>query len=227
MRLLGCSLSITVRQALPTAVGRTQPSSVMPVVRSSESASGTVTQSLMPSKLSAPPNFPVALRTGPLSVPVLPRPEATAVVVAPVSSKPHAPTRLDGACGPTVSVTVTVFGEPVAPGAVKVMSVVYVPTAKSVIVGVAVTVAAFVPPVGDTLSHAAFSDAVQLIEPEPVFETLTVLVAGLLPPTVAVNASVAGVTDNTGGGGGSTVSVTVTVFGEPVAPAAASVMSSV
>ena len=57
--------------------------------------------------------------------------------------------------------------------------------------------------------------------------TDTVLAAGSVPPTVAVNASVAGVTDSTGGGGGSTVSVTVTVFGEPVAPGAASVMSSV
>src|SRR5258708_2685950 len=94
-------------------------------------------------------------------------------------------------------------------------------------VGVAVTVPALAPLPGDTLSQVTFSDAVQLIEPEPVFETLTVLAAGSVPPTVAVNASVAGVTDSTGGGGGSTVSVTVTVFGEPVAPAAASVMSSV
>src|SRR4051812_1525024 len=115
---------MTVRHALPTAVGRTQPSSVMPVVRSRESASATVTQSLTPSKLSAPPNLPAVLRTGPLIVPVLPRPEASAVEVAPVSSKPQAPTRLDGACGPTVSVTATVLGEPVAPGAVNVTSVV-------------------------------------------------------------------------------------------------------
>jgi hypothetical protein len=53
------------------------------------------------------------------------------------------------------------------------------------------------------------------------------LAAGSEPPWVAVNASVEGVTDSAGGGGGSTVSVTVTVFGEPLAPEAASVMSSV
>jgi hypothetical protein len=94
-------------------------------------------------------------------------------------------------------------------------------------VGVAVTVPAFVPLPGETLSQVALSDAVQLIEPLPVLLTETVFAAGSLPPTVAVNARVAGVTDKTGGGGGSTVSVTVTVFGEPVAPAAASVMSSV
>src|SRR6476469_6099673 len=151
MRSLCCSLSMTVRQAVPTAVGRTQPSSVMPVVRSSEFESATVTQLLVPLKLSAPPNLPAALRPAPLIAPVLPRPEASAVVVALVSSKPHAPTRLDGACGPTV--TVTVFGEPVAPGAVNVTSVVYVPTASPAIVGVAVTVPAFVPLPGETLSH--------------------------------------------------------------------------
>ena len=66
----------------------------MPVVRSRLSASGTVTQSLTPSKLSAPPNLPAAVRVAPLIVPVLPRPEASAAVVPVVSSKPQAPTRL-------------------------------------------------------------------------------------------------------------------------------------
>ena len=64
MRLPGCSFIRTVRQRDPIAVGRTQASSVMPVVRSSESASATVTQSLTPSKLSAPPNLPPVLRAG-------------------------------------------------------------------------------------------------------------------------------------------------------------------
>ena len=82
------------------------------------------------------------------------------------------------------------------------------PTARPAIVGVAVTVPAFVPLPGDTLSQEALSDAVQLIEPLPVLLTDTVLAAGSVPPWVAVNASVAGVTDSTGGGGGSTVSVT-------------------
>ncbi len=123
MRSPGCSLSRTVRQPDPTAVGRTHASSVMPVVRSSESASGTVTQSLMPSKLSAPPKRPPVLRVGPLSVPVLPRPDASAVVVPDASSKPHAPTRFE-ATGLTVNVTATVLGEPVAPGAVTVTSAV-------------------------------------------------------------------------------------------------------
>src|SRR3954451_15162282 len=110
---------MTVRHALPTAVGRTQPSSVMPVVRSRESASATVTQSLTPSKLRAPPNLPAVLRTGPLIVPVLPRPDASSAVVPDVSPKPRAPPRLfDGE--PTLSVTPIVFGEPVAPDVVAV-----------------------------------------------------------------------------------------------------------
>src|SRR4051795_8324088 len=102
------------------AVGRTHASSVMPVVRSRLLASGTLTQSLTPSKLSAEPYRPAGVREGPLSVPPLPRPEAAVAVVPDASSKPQAPTRLEGAAGPTVRVTGTVAGEPPAPAAVTV-----------------------------------------------------------------------------------------------------------
>src|SRR4051812_19703953 len=62
---------------------------VMPVVRSSDGLSATVTQSLRPSKLRARPKRP-ATRLGPLSVPGLP---AVEVAMSPaVSSKPQAPT---------------------------------------------------------------------------------------------------------------------------------------
>jgi hypothetical protein len=101
------------------ALGRIQASMVIPVVRSSESASGTVTQSLTPSKLSALPKRPEALRVAPLSVPVLARPDESVAVVPDASSKPHAPTRFVDA-GLTVSVTATVLGEPVAPAVVAV-----------------------------------------------------------------------------------------------------------
>ena len=53
------------------------------------------------------------------------------------------------------------------------------------------------------------------------------MAAGDAPPAVPLNDSVAGVTDSAGGVGGSTVNVTATVFGEPVAPAAVTVMSVV
>ena len=93
-----------------------------------------------------------------------------------------------GVGGLTVSVTVIVFGEPVAPVAVTVTSVVYVPAASPVIDGVTVIVPAFVPLAGDTLSHVALSDAVQSIVPPPVLLTASVLAAGSEPPAVAVNA---------------------------------------
>ncbi|MEA2129081.1 MAG: hypothetical protein QOJ85_1972 [Solirubrobacteraceae bacterium] len=74
-------------------VGLTHASSVMPVVRSSDAASATVTRSLTPSKLSALPNLPVVVRSGPLIVPALDCPEASAAVVPAVSSNPYAATR--------------------------------------------------------------------------------------------------------------------------------------
>src|SRR3954453_11839630 len=67
------SLSSTVRQ-FDTTAGLTQASRVMPVVRSRELASGTVTQSLTPLNDSPPPFFP-ATCVGPASVPVFPEPE--------------------------------------------------------------------------------------------------------------------------------------------------------
>src|SRR4051794_9280085 len=91
----------------------------MPVVRSSELASATVTWSLIPSKLNAPPNLPDAERVAPSIAPVLARPDASVAVVPDGSSKPHAPTSAADAAA-TVSVTATVLGDPVAPGLVAV-----------------------------------------------------------------------------------------------------------
>ena len=65
--------------------------------------------------------------------------------------------------------------------------------------GVTVTVPAFVPLPGDTLSQLTPSDAVQSIDPPPVFETANVLAAGDAPPAVPLNDSVAGVTDRPAG----------------------------
>src|SRR5689334_3760717 len=110
---------MTQRQSEPRAVGCTQASRVMPVVRSRLFASATVTQLLVPLKLNAPPNLPAATWVAPVMVPGLFWPEESAAVVPVVSSKPHAPTRLVEA-GLTVSVTATVLGEPVAPAVVAV-----------------------------------------------------------------------------------------------------------
>ena len=60
----------------------------MPVVRSSDAASATVTESLTPSKESAPPYLPAAAQVGPfVSVPLLPKPEASGAEVPLPSSK--------------------------------------------------------------------------------------------------------------------------------------------
>ena len=57
---------------------------------------------------------------------------------------------------------------------------------------------------------------------------MTVLSAGMAPPFVPVKARLPGVTESAGpGGGGVTVSVTGTIRGEPVAPAAAIVTFAV
>ena len=71
----------------------THASSVIPVVRSSELESATLTMSLTPSKDSARPNFPEADETAPLIAPALPLPELSAADAPPVSSNAYAATR--------------------------------------------------------------------------------------------------------------------------------------
>src|SRR5262245_8613616 len=68
-------LWITSRQSLDTAVGLTHASSVMPVVRSSELASGTLTRLLVPLNDSAPPYLPLVDQVVFDVVPTLPLPE--------------------------------------------------------------------------------------------------------------------------------------------------------
>jgi hypothetical protein len=65
-------------------VGFTHASSVRPAVRSSAAASGTATQSPVPSNDIERPNCPVALRVAPVIVPVklLPDESRTAPVVS-------------------------------------------------------------------------------------------------------------------------------------------------
>src|SRR5215207_6252443 len=74
VRLPAVSFVTTVRQVL-LADGRTQASSVMPVVKSSEPESATVTRSSVPSNVSAPPDLPEAVQVAPEMLPELPLPE--------------------------------------------------------------------------------------------------------------------------------------------------------
>src|SRR3954447_1497537 len=97
-----------VRQAL-TVVGRTQASSVIPLVRSSEFASATVTRLFDPLKESAPPNLPAVVRVAPVIAPGLLEPELSVAVVPVASSKPSAVTSPVGGGGAVLdTVTATV-----------------------------------------------------------------------------------------------------------------------
>ena len=71
----------TVRHVVPAALGLTQPSRVMPLVRSSVALSATVTQLLEPLKLRAPPYLPEVLQVVFVSVPVLFLPDESGTVV--------------------------------------------------------------------------------------------------------------------------------------------------
>src|SRR2546423_14947710 len=76
-----------------SAVGLTHASSVIPFVRSSELASGTVTRLLVPSKATAAPYLPVADHVAvALSEPALPLPEESAAAVPVPSPKEYAAT---------------------------------------------------------------------------------------------------------------------------------------
>src|SRR5882724_7769738 len=89
----GRSLKIAVRQLPLSALGSTQASSVMPVVRWSAAESGTLTYELrLGLNDSALPYFPLELHVAPEIVPVLPFPEASATVVPAPSPNEYAAT---------------------------------------------------------------------------------------------------------------------------------------
>src|SRR5436190_77247 len=78
-------------------MGLTQASRVIPVVRSREAESLTVTQLLTPLNDRAPPYLPEVDQEVLATVPVLELPEASAAVVPDPSLKPYAATRPVGA----------------------------------------------------------------------------------------------------------------------------------
>ena len=82
-----------------TVDGLTQASSVIPVVRCSDAASGIVTSALVPLNCNALPNLPDVDQVAFVIVPLLPFPDASATVVPDPSSNPYAATRPDGAAG--------------------------------------------------------------------------------------------------------------------------------
>src|SRR4051812_30568946 len=141
-------------------------------------------------------------------------PPAVAVNVRPAGVTDSA----GGRTGSTVNVTGMVLGDPAAPGAVTVMSVVYVPVGRPAMFGVTVIVPLPVPPAGERLSHEALSLALQFSVPPPELLTPSVLAAGLTAPTVPRNERLVGLTESAGGVGAVFLNTTVAIDHGVLAP---------
>src|SRR5262249_3277064 len=99
-----------VFQPLWLAVGWIQAERVIPLVRSSEAESATWTLLFAPLKLRALPYRPRVVRLAPVTVPVFPLPEESAVVGPLPSAKAQAPTRPGGGGG-AVAVVASAMAE--------------------------------------------------------------------------------------------------------------------
>src|SRR3974390_291772 len=84
---------MTSRHALFTTDGFTHASSVIPVVRSSDAESLTVTSALVPSNTRALPYMPEVVQVAPLTVPLFPFPDVSNTVVPAPSLNPYSATR--------------------------------------------------------------------------------------------------------------------------------------
>src|SRR5262245_12851802 len=105
-----CSFISTVRQELPSALGLTQASSVIPLVRSSELESGTLTIALVPLKLKAPPYLPLVLQVAFAIVPLFELPDRSGRLEPEPWSKEYAATSPSG--GAVLTVALASFEEP-------------------------------------------------------------------------------------------------------------------
>src|SRR5215471_18308419 len=100
----------TVRQLVPSALGLTQASSVIPLVRSSEAESGTLTIALVPLKERAPPYLPLVLQVALAIVPLLLLPDRSGRLGPEPWSKEYAATSPSG--GEVVTVAFASLEEP-------------------------------------------------------------------------------------------------------------------
>ena len=89
-----------------TVDGFTHASSVIPVDRCSDAASGTVTSAFDPLKQSALPNFPALDQVAPLTAPVLPFPDGVGDASSPCPrrTRTRRPGRPTAACVVAVAV---------------------------------------------------------------------------------------------------------------------------
>src|SRR6476620_1081889 len=83
---------MTSRQFAVTVVGLTHASSVIPVVKCKDAASGMVTLAFVPLNDKAPPYLPAAVRVALTIVPVRPLPDASVTVDPVVSFNAYATT---------------------------------------------------------------------------------------------------------------------------------------
>src|SRR6266545_4749724 len=90
----------------PPTVGYTHASKVIPVVKSNELASLTVTRALVPLNDRAGPNFPAVVHVAASIAPLFPLPDVSVTVVPAPSLNPYAATRPAG-CALTVSTKVS------------------------------------------------------------------------------------------------------------------------
>lgn len=98
----------------------------------------------------------------------------------------------------TVSVTGMLWGVLELPVTATEMAALWVPAASPARLTLVVTAAVAVPVDGDSVNHVALSLAVQVMDPVPVFVTVSVCAVGLFPPTVPVKARLAGARLTTG-----------------------------
>src|SRR5438132_977591 len=110
----GRSLQRTHRHSAPSAAGLTQPSSVIPVVRSSDAASGIVTHELAPLNERAPAYLPALDQVALETVPALPLPDQSVTVVPDPSSNEYAATNPVELAAMVVSRTEAPAGPPPA-----------------------------------------------------------------------------------------------------------------
>lgn len=125
----------------------------------------------------------------------------------------------------TVKLTATVCGVLVAPLAVMVIAPEYDPAVRPEVLTEAVMVPLFTPDVGEMVSQAALSLAVQLRVPVPELVRAMVWFIGFAPPWIAVKVSAVGFLLMTGAA--LSVSVTGIVLGVFDAPEAVTVIVAV
>jgi hypothetical protein len=110
--------------------------------------------------------------------------------------------RFKAGSAPTVRVTLTVWGDPVAPAAATVTVSLYVPAASPAMEVLRVKAEGALPEVEDRVSQDCVLLAVHVSVPPPVLEMFTACELGLLPPAVVEKLAEAADKLRTGGKGG-------------------------